>query len=67
MAVKRNWVVYQLDVNNAFLHGDLDEEVFMKIPQGLTVTPSNSTHVTSLACRLNKSLYVYGLRQASRQ
>lgn len=32
VVVKRNWVVHQLDVNNAFLHSDLDEEVFIKIP-----------------------------------
>ena len=59
LATAKHWPLCQLDINNAFLHGYLDEEVFMKPP--LSYKKAGVDDV----CRLKRSLY--GLKQASRQ
>ncbi|KAG7577546.1 Reverse transcriptase RNA-dependent DNA polymerase [Arabidopsis thaliana x Arabidopsis arenosa] len=64
LASAKGWSLTQMDVSNAFLHGELDEEIFMSLPQGYT--PKENVNLPpNPVCRLLKSLY--GLKQASRQ
>lgn len=41
VAVAMNWEVHQMDVHNTFLHGDLEEEVYMKMPLGFSAKDPN--------------------------
>ena len=49
VAAAKQWSLHQLDINNAFLHGDLKEEVYMTIPHGFSASSP------SKVCRLQKS------------
>eukprot|EP00253_Pinus_taeda_P035489 PITA_35489 len=51
--------VEQMDMNTTFLHGDLEEEIYMKQPEGFVVKGKKE-----LVCKLKKSLY--GLKQSPR-
>ncbi|KAK1621013.1 hypothetical protein QYE76_026530 [Lolium multiflorum] len=52
LAVSRGWQLRQLDVKNAFLHGVLEEEVYMRQPPGYD-EPGRVGHI----CKLQKALY----------
>ena len=53
VAVSKGWELHQMHVNNVFLHGNLEEEVFMKLPPGFSSPSPNKVS------RLQKSLYEF--------
>ncbi|XP_031251236.1 uncharacterized protein LOC116109144 [Pistacia vera] len=59
IASMKNRPLFHLDVDNAFLQGDLQEDIYMQVPQGFS-----NHHDKSLVCKFHKSLY--GLKEASR-
>ncbi|XP_068319446.1 uncharacterized mitochondrial protein AtMg00810-like [Pyrus communis] len=59
VAVIKEWSMYQIDVKNAFLHGDLEEEVYMKLLLGLPQSCDSQ-----LVCKLHKA--ICGLKQSPR-
>ncbi|KAK4386695.1 Retrovirus-related Pol polyprotein from transposon RE1 [Sesamum angolense] len=58
VASSKNWPIQQVDINNAFLHGFLDEDIYLTAPDGYPIPAGK-------VCKLKRSLY--GLKQASRQ
>lgn len=59
-AASHGWLIHHLDIHNAFLQGDRDEDVYMQLPQGFS-----NPGLTPLVCKLKTSLY--DLKQSFRQ
>jgi hypothetical protein len=57
VASVREWSISQFDVNNAFLNGELRENIYMRPPPGYSVPEG-------MVCHLRRSLY--GFKQAPR-
>ena len=60
LAIHLDWPLFQLDVKNAFLNGELEEEVYMSLPPGFEEDKKNR-----MACKLKESLY--GLKEGPDQ
>ena len=58
-AANLGWNLFQMDVKNAFLHGDLQEKIYMHIPPGF-----NTVQTEGKVLKLRRSLY--GLKQSPR-
>lgn len=52
LAANRKWILHQLDVKNAFLHRNLDEQVYMSMPLSYATYPNSSQ-----VCRLKRAFY----------
>ena len=52
LAANLGWPLFQLDVKNAFLNGDLKEEVYMEQPPGFVAQGEPGK-----VCRLHKAIY----------
>ena len=52
LGVQHNWTLQQYNIKNTFLYGDLEDEIYMKIPPGYS-----RIHNISQVCRLKKAIY----------
>lgn len=59
MTAIRQWPMYQLDMKNAYFHGELQKDISMKQLPGFVAQDK-----FTLVCKLHRSLY--GLKQSSR-
>jgi hypothetical protein len=65
LAGANNWAIEQMDVKSAFLHGDIDEQVYVELPTGWELFP-DVFDAESGECVLHLQKALYGLKQSPR-
>ena len=64
LVCENDWELEGMDVKTAFLHSQLEEKVFMQIPEGLHTEVAHRMSEPRMVCELRKS--IYGLKQSPR-
>lgn len=64
LAVHNSWHLNQYDVKNAFIHANIDHEIYVEQPHGFEKSSNTNQRSKTQYCKLNKALY--GLKQSPR-
>ena len=66
LCCESDWEIRGMDVKTAFLNSELEEKIYMQVPEGVTIParPTIPEYQQPIACRLLKS--IYGLKQSPR-
>lgn len=66
IAAKENWEIDQVDVKTAFLYGTLDEEIYLKLPDGSIRRLKRAIYgLKQFNKRLDRSFKAFGMARCS--
>ena len=59
VAATNKWDIFKMNVKNAFLNGNLSEEVYMQPPPGLSIKPNKVCHLQRALCGLKQAPWAW--------